>query len=463
MSLAVVILAAGRGVRMNSGLPKVLHPILKKPMLGYVLDASTDLVPRETVLVLGHGSDSVAEVVAEYSVRTVMQTPQLGTGHAVSFCRDALSVFSGDVLILSGDVPALGVSTLRRFLDSHRDDSSTLSFVSAVVDDPNGYGRVIRNSEGEVIRITEHRDATDEEKKCREINAGIYCVNSSFLWESLNELDTDNNQGEYYLPGIVDICARRGEKLSVFTAQAPEEVLGVNTREELAEAEKTIRRRINRFHMENGVTITDPETTYIAPSATIGRDTVIHPETHIYGDTAIGSSCVLGPSVYIENSRIGTSVEIKFSSYLMKCEIGDSVVIGPFCHLRPEANVGDRARIGNFVEIKKSRIGTGSKVPHLSYVGDAEIGDGVNIGAGTITCNYDGEVKRRTVVEDGAFIGSDTMLVAPVRIGKNAVTAAGSAITRDVSPGALAIERADHKEIAGWADRKKKKAEKEES
>ena len=301
----------------------------------------------------------------------------------------------------------------------------------------------------------EDKDATADERKGKEINAGIYCVNSSFLWESLGGLDKENSQGEYYLPGIINLCVSRKRRLLAFTLANPKEVSGVNSREQLGEAEKTVRHAINRRHMENGVTIVDPETTYISDSVSVGKDTTLYPNTYIYGETRIGDGCRVGPSVYIEDSLIGDNVEIRFSSYLTGCEVEDGVVMGPFCHLRPEARIKSGAKIGNFVEIKKSEIGVGSKVPHLSYVGDADIGAGVNIGAGTITCNYDGVNKHRTVVEDGAFIGSDTMLVAPVKIGKGATTAAGSTVTKDVSSGALAIERATQKEIKGWAERKR--------
>ncbi len=460
MSLAVIILAAGKGVRMNSELPKVLHPILKKPMLRYVLDAARAMEPERIVLVLGHDSELVIESVSDYPLETVIQEPQLGTGHAVSCCEEVFRDFSGDILILSGDVPATGVSALREFADSHAKNGADVSFISTLVEDPSGYGRVLRNAEGEVLRVVEDKDATADEKEEKEINAGIYCVNSSFLWESLGGLDRENSQGEYYLPGIVNLCVSRKRSLLAFTLANPKEVSGVNSREQLGEAEKTIRLAINRRHMENGVTIVDPEITYISDSVSIGKDTTVYPNTYIYGETRIGEGCRIGPSVYIEDSRIGNNVEIKFSSYLTECEIENDVVMGPFCHLRPEAKIKDGAKIGNFVEIKKSNIGVGSKVPHLSYVGDADIGDGVNIGAGTITCNYDGVDKHRTVVEDGAFIGSDTMLVAPIKVGKDATTAAGSTVTKDVSPGALAIERAAQKEIEGWAERKRVKKRK---
>lgn len=460
MSLAVIILAAGKGVRMNSELPKVLHSILKKPMLCYVLDAARKMKPERIILVLGHDSEFVEEVVSGCLVEIVIQEPQLGTGHAVSCCEEILRDFSGDILILSGDVPATGVLTLREFADSHAKNGVDVSFISTLVENPDGYGRVLRDVDGDVLRIVEDSDATVEEKKEKEINAGIYCVNSSFLWQSLCRLDSENSQGEYYLPGIVNLCVSRKRRIQAFTLADPKEVSGVNSREQLGEAEKTIRREINRRHMENGVTIEDPETTYISDSVSIGKDTTVCPNTYIYGETRIGDSCRVGPSVYIEDSRIGDNVEIRFSSYLTGCEVGDGVVVGPFCHLRPEARIKDGAKIGNFVEIKKSEIGVGSKVPHLSYVGDADIGDGVNIGAGTITCNYDGVNKHRTVVEDRAFIGSDTMLVAPVKVGKDATTAAGSTITKDVSSGALAIERAAQKEIEGWAERKRPKKEK---
>ena len=457
MSLAVIILAAGKGVRMNSEFPKVLHPILKKPMLHYVLDTARAMEPERIVLVLGHDSELVEESVSDYPLETVIQEPQLGTGHAVSCCEDVFRGFSGDILILSGDVPATGVSALREFADSHAKNGADVSFVSTLVEDPSGYGRVLRNAKGEVLRIVEDKDATADEKKEKEINAGIYCVNSSFLWESLGGLDRENSQGEYYLPGIVNLCVSRKRSLLAFTLANPKEVSGVNSREQLGETEKTIKLAINRQHMENGVTIVDTETTYISDSVSIGKDTTVYPNTYIYGETRIGDGCRVGPSVYIEDSRIGDNVEIKFSSYLAGCEVENGVVMGPFCHLRPEARIKSGAKIGNFVEIKKSNIGVGSKVPHLSYVGDADIGDGVNIGAGTITCNYDGVNKHRTVVEDGAFIGSDTMLVAPIKVGKGATTAAGSTVTKDVSPGALAIERAAHKEIKGWAERKRVK------
>ena len=460
MSLAVIILAAGKGVRMNSEFPKVLHPILKKPMLRYVLDAAQGMKPDKIVLVLGHDSELVKEAVLDYPVEIVIQEPQLGTGHAVSCCEEALRDFSGDILILSGDVPATSALTLREFADSHAKNEADVSFISTLVDNPDGYGRVLRDVDGDVLRIVEDRDATVEEKKEKEINAGIYCVNSSFLWQSLSGLDSENSQREYYLPGIINFCVSRERGIQAFTLADPKEVSGVNSREQLGEAEKTIRREINRRHMENGVTIEDPETTYISDSVSIGKDTTVCPNTYIYGETRIGDGCRVGPSVYIEDSRIGDNAEIRFSSYLTGCEVGDGVVMGPFCHLRPEAKIKDRAKIGNFVEIKKSEIGVGSKVPHLSYVGDADIGAGVNIGAGTITCNYDGVNKHRTVVEDGAFIGSDTMLVAPVKVGKEATTAAGSTITKDVSSGALAIERAAQKEIKGWAERVRPKKEK---
>lgn len=460
MSLAVIILAAGRGVRMNSRLPKVLHPVLRKPMLLRVVETARELRPQRICVVAGHGREAVARTLDGYPVETVVQEPQMGTGHAVSCCREALGDFEGDVLILSGDVPSAGSDTLRGLLDSHSESGAEVSFVTAALENPRGYGRVIRDAGGGVLRIVEERDATGAEKARNEINAGIYCARSGFLWESLDGLDSENSQGEYYLPGIVDLCVSSGKKLRAIAAENPREVLGVNTREELAEAERAARRAVNRRHMENGVTITDPEAAYISEDARIGKDTVIYPGTHVLGKSVIGSGCRVGPSVYIEDSVVGDGVEIKFSSYLVGCEVGDGAVMGPFCHLRPEARVGEGAKIGNFVEIKKSEIGRGSKVPHLSYVGDAEVGEGVNIGAGTITCNYDGRDKHRTVIEDGAFVGSDTMLVAPVKVGAGAVTAAGSTITKDVSPDALAIERAQQKEIEGWAKRSRKKKEK---
>lgn len=457
MDCSVIVLAAGKGKRMKSELPKVLHPILGCPMLGYVIHAVNEISPKRIIVVIGRGAEKVKEAFPSDQIEYVLQREQLGTGHAAMCAHGALRDFSGTVVILNGDFPLIRPETLKGFIETHRRSKGTISILTTVLDNPDGYGRVIRGRGGSVTRVVEEKDATAKEKETKEINSGAYCVESGFLWKTLREIGRNNEQGEYYLPDIVGIATESGKKAVGYLVSDSEEVLGVNNRAELASVERIIRGRTNENLMLSGVTIVDPEATYISPQVSIGVDTVIYPNTFIYGNTTIGNSCQIGPSVWIEDSEMGDEVTVKFSSYIAKAVIEDKITIGPFAHIRLDAQILTGAKIGNFVEIKKSKIGRGSKVLHLSYVGDGVLGERVNIGAGTITCNYDGFHKYETVIEDDVFIGSDTMLVAPIRVGKGATTGAGSTITRDVPPGTLAIGRAKQVIIEGWKRRPREK------
>jgi len=450
MDYAAIILAAGKGKRMKSQLPKVLHPILGCPILSYVLHAVNEISPKRIIVIIGHGGERIKGAFHSDQIEYVLQNEPLGTGHAAMCAHEALKDFNGTVVILNGDFPLIRPETLKGFIEMHRRSKGALSLLTTVLDNPDGYGRVIRGRDGDVIRVVEEKDATAEEREIKEINSGAYCVESDFLWKALREIGRNNEQKEYYLPDIIGVATESGKRVVGYPVPDSEEVLGVNNRVELAGVERIIKNRINRNLMISGVTIIDPDVTYISPRVSIRTDTIIYPNTFIYGDTTIGNGCQIGPSVWIEDSKIGEGVTIKFSSYITKAVIEDDVTIGPFAHIRPDAQILTGARIGNFVEIKKSKIGRGSNVLHLSYVGDGVLGDRVNIGAGTITCNYDGFDKYETVIEDDVFIGSDTMLVAPVRVGKGATTGAGSTITRDVPPGTLAIARAKQVIIEGW-------------
>jgi bifunctional UDP-N-acetylglucosamine pyrophosphorylase/glucosamine-1-phosphate N-acetyltransferase len=461
MELAVIVLAAGIGKRMKSRLPKVLHPVLGRPMLSYVIDAVRGVFPRRLIFVIGYGAESVKKTTNQNQIEYVIQSEQLGTGHAVCCAKKTLQDFEGNIVILNGDFPLIRSETLKRFIDEHNRTMAAVSILTNVIDNPYGYGRVIRSAGGDILRVVEEKDATPQERKLKEINSGAYCVESGFLWEALEQIGTENKQQEYYLPDIVNVASRNGKKVIAFIAPDSEEVLGVNNRAELAAVEQIIRRRTNSSLLISGVTIVNSEVTYISPQVSIGADTLIYPNTFVYGNTKIGNGCVIGPCVWIEDSQIGNEVTIKFSSYINEALIEDRVTIGPFAHIRPETNILSGAKIGNFVEIKKSKVGRGSKVPHLSYVGDATLGEGVNIGAGTITCNYDGFQKHETIINDDVFIGSDTMLVAPVEIGKGATTGAGSTITKDVPPGALAIGRAKQVIIKDWKRKPKEREEDE--
>lgn len=457
MDYSVLVLAAGKGKRMKSQLPKVLHQILGCPMLGYVLRAVSEISPKRIVVVIGSGAERVKGAFPSDKIDYVFQREQLGTGHAAMCAREALKNFNRTIVIVNGDFPLIRPETLKGFIETHRKSKATVSLLTTVLDNPHGYGRVIKGRSGNVMRVVEEKDATAKEKETKEINSGTYCVESGFLWKALREIGRNNKQREYYLPDIVGIATKSRKKVVGYLATDSQEVLGVNNRAELASVERIIKRRTNEDFMRSGVTIVDPESTFISPQVSIGADTAIYANTFIYGNATIGNGCRIGPSVWIEDSQIGDEVTIKFSSYITRAVIENKVTIGPFAHIRPGAQILAGAQIGNFVEIKKSKIGRGSKVLHLSYVGDGILGERVNIGAGTITCNYDGFHKYKTVIEDDAFIGSDTMLVAPVRVGKGATTGAGSTITRDVPPGTLAIGRAKQVVIEGWKRRPREK------
>lgn len=452
---AAIVLAAGQGKRMKSKRAKVLHPLAGVPMLFYVLDLVKRLEIQRTFVIIGHRAEQVSEAVSSSGVTCLLQDPPLGTGHAVLQAKKALEDFSGSVLILSGDTPLLRPETVQRLWEVHQKERATMTLLTTRLANPYGYGRILRKKNGAIARIVEEKDATPAERSIQEINTGVYIIEAPFLFDGLGEVRPNNQQKEYYLTDLIGIAARRGERLAGAAAD-PDEVIGVNSRADLATAEGTLRKRIAARWMAEGVTILDPARVRIDASVEIGRDVVIHPGVALEGNTKIGEDCVLH-ACRIENSRLGEHVVVKDYSVIEESEIDADASIGPFAHLRPGTVLRKGAKVGNFVEIKKSELGEGSKANHLSYLGDAVVGKGVNIGAGTITCNYDGEKKYQTIIEDEVFIGSDTQLVAPVRVGAGALIAAGSTITRDVPPEALAISRIRQENKEGWARKRKTK------
>jgi len=455
-SLASIILAAGKGTRMKSGLIKVLHPAAGVPMIAWPVAAARGAGSDQIVLVIGHQANAVQDVFrGAPDILCAMQEEQLGTGHAVACALDALPGFRGTVLILCGDTPLLRLETLKHMLTYHRDNRADVTVLTALMDDPYGYGRVVRDGSGRVIRIVEQKDADPEEQEIREINSGIYCMDSDFLFNNIKDIGNDNAQGEYYLTDLLAIAVRKGLTCLALPTADTDEIMGVNDRVQLAEAGRILRRRINRDHMLNGVTLIDPDQTYIDQGVTIGADTTIHPGCLIGGGTIIGCGCEIETGVSITGCRIGDDCHIKAASVLENSELGEDVAVGPMAHLRPGTTLGDKVKIGNFVETKKIVMGEGSKASHLTYLGDAEIGRNVNIGCGTITCNYDGVNKHRTVIGDDVFIGSDVQLVAPVTVGRNSLVAAGTTVTTDVPPDSLAISRVPQVNKDGWRLKKK--------
>jgi bifunctional UDP-N-acetylglucosamine pyrophosphorylase/glucosamine-1-phosphate N-acetyltransferase len=437
----VLILAAGKGTRMKSARPKVLHELAGRPMLAYPLDLAVQLGAAEVICVVGHGAEKIREVFAGWPVTWVEQAEQLGTGHAVLAARSCLEGFGGDVLILCADIPLLTRPTLEGLIAAHRGSGAVLSLLSALLEAPAGYGRIVRDSAGEPERIVEERDCTPEQRRLSEVNTGIYFVGAPFLVEAVAALRADNAQGEYYLTDIIAAARSAGLRVNAVQAADPEEAMGINDRSELARAARLLRGRILRHLMLSGVTVVDPENTYVEAGVEIGPDTTIQPGATIGGRTRIGRGCLIESWVRVRDCSVGDGAEILHGSVCEGALIGRQARVGPFGRLRPGAELGERVRVGNFVEVKKSTIGAGSKVNHLSYIGDATIGRDVNVGAGTITCNYDGVSKHRTVIGDGAFIGSNAQLVAPVEVGAGALVGAGSTITCDVPPNMLAVGR----------------------
>jgi len=441
-SLAVVVLAAGKGTRMKSDLVKVLHPLAGAPMLSYVLDLARSFRPERMVVVVGFQADVVREKFTTDGLLFALQEEQLGTGHAVLTAAPSLRGFQGTVLILSGDVPLLTEGTIRKFLQAHEDHRATLSVLTTKLEDPRGYGRVFRGVESTLLRIVEDRDLQPGEENIREINTGIYCVDAEFLFSALSSLSNQNAQKEYYLTDIVRMASSQNKKVFAVLVDDPMEVMGINTRVELARANQCVRKKIAEQHMLEGVTLMDPETAYIDRRVKIGRDTLIYPNCYLLGRTSLGVGCVVEPGCKITDTQVGNFVNIKASSVIEESVIEDRVDVGPLAHLRPQNVLREGSRIGNFVEVKKSVIGKGTKANHLTYIGDATLGEKVNVGAGTIFCNYDGRKKHPTTIEDGVFIGSNTELVAPIKVGRNSVIGAGSTITKEVPPETLAVARA---------------------
>jgi bifunctional UDP-N-acetylglucosamine pyrophosphorylase / glucosamine-1-phosphate N-acetyltransferase len=455
-SLASVLLAAGKGTRMKSSLIKVLHPVAGLPMIAWPVTAARDAGSDPIVLVIGHQASAVQGAFrGAADIRFAMQEEQLGTGHAVACAVEALTGFRGTVLILCGDTPLLQSETLKKMLAFHRENRAAVTVLTALMDDPYGYGRVVRDASGRVTCIVEQKDADTGEQEIREINSGIYCMDSDFLFGNIRGIGNDNAQGEYYLTDLLAIAVRKGLTCLALPIAESDEIMGVNDRVQLADAARILRRRINREHMLNGVTIIDPDNTYIDHGVTIGSDTTIHPGCLIGGGTIIGCGCEIDGGVTISGCRIGDDCHIKAASVLEDSELHQDVAVGPMAHLRPGTVLGDKVKIGNFVETKKIVMGEGSKASHLTYLGDAEIGRNVNIGCGTITCNYDGVNKHRTVIGDDVFIGSDVQLVAPVSVGRNSLVAAGTTVTTDVPPDSLAISRVPQVNKEGWRLKKK--------
>jgi len=460
-NLAVIILAAGKGKRMRSDLVKVLHPLLGRPMLGYPLEVTLErLQPEKTVVVVGHQGEQIQDSFSDPRITFVLQKDQLGTGNAVSMTEPILGDFRGTILILCGDTPLITANTLTEMVNHHLTKKASLTLLTANREDPSGYGRLIRGTLGKVHKVVEEKDATDREREIKEVNTGIYCVKAPFLFKALAKVRLDNAQGEYYLPDIIGVAHHKKKRIGAFLAPDPAEIMGINTRAELAQAEDILAERVRQHWMAEGVTIQDTQSVYIEPSVRIGKDTLIHPNCYLRGKTVIGEGCRIGPQVEICDSQIGKGVQIRFCTMITESTIEDGAMVGPFSHLRPHCYLEKGVKIGNFVEVKKSRIGQGTKANHLSYIGDAELGKGVNIGAGTITCNYDGFKKYRTIIEDGVFVGSNTALVAPVKVGKGAVLGAGTTVTKDVPPHALAVSRAKQKSMKKWVMKRDKRRRK---
>lgn len=437
MKLKSLILAAGKGTRMKSELPKVIHKVNGVPMIKKIIDILDELKVQENILILGHKKEEILNVIGDVSY--VVQNEQLGTGHAIMMAEPKLKDFQGNILVVCGDTPLLKVETLKKMYEFHMKSRATTTLLTSIYENPFGYGRIVKEN-GKIVSIIEEKEASEQEKKIQEINAGVYCFNSKELWETLKKIDNKNEKGEYYLTDIISIQVKENKNVETYLLEDNLEVLGINSKVELAQANIILRERKNNNLMEDGVILIDPNNTYIEENVKIGRDTVIYPGALIQGKTTIGENCTILGNTRIIDCEIGNSIKIE-SSVLEESILDDFVTIGPFAHLRPKTHLKEKVHVGNFVEVKKSTLEKGVKVGHLTYLGDAIIGENTNIGAGTITCNYDGKNKFKTIIGKDSFIGSNTMLVAPIKIEDCGMTAAGSVITKDVPSKSLAVAR----------------------
>ena len=449
MNLKIVILAAGQGTRMKSKIPKVLHKVLDKPMLDHVMEAAQVLTNNKPIVVIGHMSDMVREHLGD-KAEIALQEEQLGTGHAVMMAEHYIDD-EDEVLILCGDTPLIKGETLKE-MTKIKSEGYAAVVMSAVEDDPTGYGRIIRDESDDFMRIREQKDASEEEKAIKEINAGMYIIDGKLLKENLSKLSVNNAQREYYLTDVLEHIKNAGHRIGVYQADKME-IMGVNSRLQLSEAERIMRLDVNKMHMANGVTLIDTNSTYIDKNVKIGRDTIIYPNCHIKGNSVIGEDCIIRENTTIEDSHIEDHVTIK-SSTILSSKVGARTTIGPYAYLRPKSVLGEDVKIGDFVEVKNAEIGNGSKASHLSYIGDAVVGKNVNIGCGVVFVNYDGKNKFKSIVEDNAFIGSNSNLVAPVTVKEGGYIATGSTVTVDVPEGALCVARAREVIKEGWRTKK---------
>lgn len=453
--LIAIVLAAGKGTRMKSKLPKVLHKVGGQSMVGHVLTAAAEAGAEQKVVVVGFGSEQVKEFIG-HKAQIVVQAEQLGTGHAVAQTAKVLEGKTGTVLILCGDTPLLEGQELKKFYNAHLEAGAAVSVLTAETDAPFGYGRILRDGDGQVVGIVEEKDATSEQKQIKEINTGIYCAQLPLLFELLAKLSNNNAQGEYYLTDILTKSREQGKTIAGIKTTDFDMVMGINSRRQLALAEAVMRQRVLAKLMDAGVTIMDPASTFIEKTVEVGADTIIYPYTWLEGNTKIGEDCAIGPNTRLTNVQVGNGVTMQFT-YGHECQVGDHVTMGPYVHLRPDTVLAEKVKIGNFVEVKNSTVGVGTKLPHLTYIGDTDIGSGVNMGCGCITVNYNGKKKYRTTIEDDAFVGCNSNLVAPVTVGKGSYVAAGSTITKNVPADGLGVGRGRQVNIEGWADAYRKK------
>lgn len=452
MNKCAIILAAGQGTRIKSKLPKVLHKTCGKEMVNHVVDTMREANLEDVNVIIGRGAELVKERTASRNVSYSLQEEQLGTGHAVKCAKAFLEGKSGVVAIFTGDAPLIKAETVSKLIDTHISENNFATLLTSVIENPTGYGRIIREND-DVEKIVEHKDCSSEELKVKEINAGMYCFDIESLLVCLDKLSNNNAQGEYYLTDVIGMLKSDSKKVGAMITDF-EETIGVNSRAELAVVEEILRNRVNKKHLDNGVTLIDKNTTYIGLEVEIGMDTIIYPGTILEGKTIIGENCILRSNSRITNSVIGNEVTVD-NSVIVDSKIGDNTTVGPFAYIRPDSTIGSHVKIGDFVEIKKSIIGDNTKVSHLTYIGDAEVGESCNFGCGTVVVNYDGKSKNKTIVGDNSFIGCNTNLVSPVTVENNSYIAAGSTITKTVPEGSLAVARSRQTNIEGWVSKKR--------